>query len=105
MPAATATGTRAFLARKHRDHRDLRGLALSSIGIGTYLGSDDDADDVRYSTAVVRALEHGMNVIDTAVNYRCQRSERAIGAALQRAFTDGIARRDEVVVATKGGFL
>jgi aryl-alcohol dehydrogenase-like predicted oxidoreductase len=42
-----------------------------------------------------------VNVVDTAVNYRCQRSERVVGAALR----DASAARDEVVVATKGGFL
>lgn len=34
-----------------------------------------------------------------------QTSERALGAALRRAFTEGEARRDEVVVVTKGGAL
>jgi len=85
--------------------RALQGLSLSSIGIGTYLGSDDDADDTRYRDAVVRALERGLNVIDTAINYRSQRSERAVGAALRLASERGLARRDQVVVATKGGYL
>ena len=46
-----------------------------------------------------------MNVLDTAVNYRCQRSERVIGRSLARAFESGALRREEVVVATKGGFV
>lgn len=81
------------------------GLRLSSLGIGTYLGREDDATDQAYERAIARALERGINVIDTAVNYRHQRSERAIG----RAIAAGIARRafarDEIVVATKGGFI
>src|SRR5262249_60762927 len=45
------------------------------------------------------------NVLDTAVNYRHQRSERAIRTALSTAISRGVAQRDEVVVATKGGFI
>src|SRR5262249_22979889 len=41
----------------------------------------------------------------TAINYRHQRSERSVGAALAQMFASGGLRRDEVVVATKAGFL
>jgi diketogulonate reductase-like aldo/keto reductase len=56
-----------------------QGLALSSIGIGTYLGNPDEATDTNYTNAVVRAVQLGVNVIDSAANYRFQRSERSIG--------------------------
>ncbi|MDX6694164.1 MAG: hypothetical protein QOF02_1767 [Blastocatellia bacterium] len=80
-------------------------LWLSSIGIGTYLGHWDESTDELYREAVACAVELGANLIDTAANYRFQRSERAIGAALQQMITDGICARDEVVVCTKGGYL
>jgi aryl-alcohol dehydrogenase-like predicted oxidoreductase len=78
---------------------------MSSIGIGTYLGGDDDETDRSYAAAIVRAVELGANVIDTAINYRFQRSERAIGAAIERLFGAGEIKRDELIVATKGGFI
>ena len=81
------------------------GLTASSIGIGSYLGECDDSDDARYATAVRAALEQGINVIDTSINYRCQRSERAIGTALREAISAGAVARDEVVVCTKGGYV
>jgi len=77
---------------------------MSSIGIGTYLGNHDDATDRQYQDALVRAVESGCNVIDSAINYRCQRSERAIGAALKELARRGYSR-DELIIATKGGFL
>lgn len=77
---------------------------LSSIGIGTYLGNPDPATDRRYTNAVVKAVESGANVVDTAANYRFQRSERAIGEALRELMENGFAR-DEIVVCTKGGYL
>ncbi|MFQ5817604.1 MAG: aldo/keto reductase [Terriglobia bacterium] len=78
---------------------------LSSIGVGTYLGEPDRATDQRYQAAVARALALGANVVDTAINYRCQRSERTLAATLSRLFERGELARDEVVIATKGGFL
>jgi aryl-alcohol dehydrogenase-like predicted oxidoreductase len=84
--------------------RQAQGLWMSSIGIGTYLGNYDDATDQEYHQAVVRAVESGCNVIDSAINYRLQRSERAIGTALKELTTKGY-NRDEIVVATKGGFI
>lgn len=77
---------------------------MSTVGIGTYLGHWDEVTDRMYEEALKRAIELGCNVIDSAVNYRFQRSERAIGAALKQMFDSGKASRDEIVVATKGGF-
>jgi len=79
--------------------REQQGLKLSSIGIGTYLGNADEATDQNYVRAIIRAVELGVNVIDSAANYRFQRSERSIGTALQ-----SIAR-DNLVICTKGGYL
>ncbi|MGQ4554766.1 aldo/keto reductase [Halobellus sp. GM3] len=73
----------------------------SSVGVGTYLGEPTDAVDDGYRDALVEALESGVNVVDTAINYRCQRSERVVGEAVDAAEID----REEVVVATKGGFV
>jgi aryl-alcohol dehydrogenase-like predicted oxidoreductase len=108
---ATVEGTRRYadklagrLAAGH--FRELAGgVAVSTLGLGTYLGPEDGATDVLYQDAAVHALELGVNLLDTAVNYRHQRSERAIRAALGTAISRGVTRRDEVVVATKGGFI
>jgi aryl-alcohol dehydrogenase-like predicted oxidoreductase len=81
--------------------REAGGLWLSSLGIGTYLGRDDAATDALYAASVRSALQLGINVVDTAINYRNQRSERAVGAALRES---GVAR-DGVVLCTKGGYL
>jgi len=74
---------------------------VSSIGLGTYLGDPTDEADERYHDAVVRALESGISVVDTAINYRNQRSERVVGRAVEDADVD----REAVLVATKGGFV
>jgi len=80
-------------------------LVPSSIGIGTYLGNADEATDVGYTRAIVRAVQLGVNVIDTAANYRFQRSERSVGEALKiLANEHGIARED-LLICTKGGYL
>lgn len=103
---ATDEGTYEFKLQ-HGDEfgrtyfRRFDGLAVSSLGVGTYLGDPTDAVDARYRDAVATALEGGVNVVDTAVNYRHQRSERAVGDAIDHADVD----RDAVFVSTKGGFV
>src|SRR6201984_3215628 len=76
----------------------------SSIGLGTYLGEPDAAADASYIDAIEAALQSGINVLDTAINYRHQRSERNIGAALAQLIATGDVQRDEVFVCTKAGY-
>ena len=107
---ATTEGTtryyERFAGRAANGHfRKQQDLVLSSIGIGTYLGNPDEATDANYTNAVVRAVQLGANVIDTAANYRFQRSERSIGDALQTLRDEHGIARDELVICTKGGYL
>jgi aryl-alcohol dehydrogenase-like predicted oxidoreductase len=80
-------------------YRRAQGMTLSTLGIGTYLGQADDATDRAYEAAIRAAIDGGITLIDTAINYRNQRSERAIGAAIRGA------RREELVICTKAGYL
>lgn len=84
---------------------EAKDIWLSSIGIGTYLGKTDAAADAAYKEAIAEAVRCGINVLDTAINYRNQRSERNIGAALQQLISAGEIRREEIFVCTKAGFL
>jgi len=106
---ATSAGTDRYRHRfeaKFPGHfREFQTLWLSSIGIGTYLGEPTAAYDALYRETVTDALENGINVIDTAVNYRHQRSERAIAQALAAMISSSKVQRDEVMIASKGGFL
>ena len=106
---ATTEGTARFVERfrgvaAEGHFRFEQGLWLSSIGVGTYLGQWDEETDRAYADAITRAVELGANVIDTAANYRFQRSERSIGEALLALRAAGFAR-EELVVCTKGGYL
>src|SRR6204780_1518299 len=108
--SATAEGTLRYAARFQGraaagHFREIRGgLVLSSIGIGTYLGEPDEATDSGYTNAIVAAVEGGINVVDSAINYRLQRSERSVGAALKQLAGKSFSR-DEIVLCTKAGFL
>src|SRR6266404_9631149 len=106
---ATSEGTARYRDRFHDTaaghFRQQQQLWLSSIGLGTYLGDADERTDRAYTDAVGRAVELSANVIDTAANYRFQRSERAIGNALRELIgTQGFSR-DELIICTKGGYL
>src|SRR5580704_9670676 len=106
---ATSDGTKKYAARfaataAPGHFREQHGMWLSSIGIGTYLGEPDERTDQAYIDAIVAAVESGANVIDSAINYRFQRSERSVGAAIAELGRCGFAR-EELLVCTKGGFL
>src|ERR1017187_1068275 len=107
---ATSQGTLRYAARFQGraaagHFRDVQGsLVLSSVGIGTYLGEADDETDRAYTSAVVAAIEGGFNVVDSAINYRLQRSERSVGAALKELAAKGFPR-DEIILCTKAAFL
>jgi len=104
-PEGTARFRDRFVGQMPGHFREADGLWLSSIGLGTYLGEPDADTDALYREAVVHAIEFGANVLDTAVNYRHQRSERVIGSALAELIRSGKLKRDEIFLATKGGFL
>jgi aryl-alcohol dehydrogenase-like predicted oxidoreductase len=98
--------TERFAGTAAKGHfRGQQHFVLSSIGIGTYLGNPDEATDTNYTNAVVRAVQLGANVIDSAANYRFQRSERSIGQALKTLANEHGIERDELVICTKGGYL
>lgn len=108
---ATATGTKRFAKRFSSSFSSefyrpvVDEISISSIGMGTYLGDCDDAEDARYVTVLAAGIERGLNFVDTAINYRCQRSERAVGRAIRQVVEQRVARRDEIVVSTKGGYI
>jgi len=72
---------------------------LSEIGIGTYLGNPDRETDSRYYETLKEGIKLGINVIDTAINYRNMRSELVIGSILNSI------DRSSVVISTKGGYI
>jgi aryl-alcohol dehydrogenase-like predicted oxidoreductase len=77
-------------------------LEVSPIAFGTWqLGGDwGEVDEQEAVRAIQFAREQGINFFDTAQGYGFGKSERALGNALR---DDLDHRRDEVVIATKGG--
>jgi aryl-alcohol dehydrogenase-like predicted oxidoreductase len=73
--------------------------------MGTYLGNPDDATDSAVIAAGAAALAGGVNVLDTAINYRCQRAERSLGRLLSGLIGGGKLSRAEVFVSTKAGYV
>ncbi len=106
---ATPEGTQAWRhhhkASIHESQwRQMGEVHVSPIGLGTYLGAPDATTDNLYEQTILHFLSKGGNFIDTAVNYRWQASERAVGRALSRAFAAGVPR-ESIFVSTKGGYI
>jgi aryl-alcohol dehydrogenase-like predicted oxidoreductase len=106
---ASHDGTKRFASRSKTGKGHFRqfssNLYVSSIGLGTYLGAETAEVDAGYESAVQFALANGVNVFDSAINYRGQKSERAVGRSLAAAIREGRAARDEVFLSTKAGYL
>ncbi len=101
---ATAQGTERYAKRfsgvaAPGHFRDAHKLKIASLGIGTYLGQPDEKVDASYAASVAASVESGINVIDTAINYRFQRSERCIGAALTQLAQKGFVRSQRILLS------
>ena len=79
-------------------------LELTSIGLGTWAiggpwqfgwGPQDDDEAI---AAILKALDLGVNWIDTAAIYGCGHSEELVGKALKQT-------SEKPIVATKCGLL
>mgnify|MGYP001626158789 FL=1 len=80
-------------------YKEFLEMKLSEIGIGTYLGELDETTDKAYEEAIKFGYENGINVVDTALNYRYMKSERVIGRVLKDI------KREELIISTKGGYV
>lgn len=90
------------MAHAREFHRTLGTLGtVTVLGAGACLGECTPDDDERYTTTIATALRRGVRLVDTAINYRCQRNERAVGAALREVGPV----TPPVIVSTKGGYV
>ena len=108
---ATKEGTFGYLKQFPKYSRDFYRyngeVFLSSLGLGTFRKEPYREENyvISYKNAVKTAVTGGINVIDTAINYRYQISEREIGEALSELFAEGKASREQLFVTSKAGFL
>lgn len=111
MSRATKEGTFGYLKKfgnYSKDFYRFNGeLFFPSLGIGTYKAEPYKEDNyiINFAEAIKMALRRGINLIDTAINYRYQISEREIAEALNAMFAEGEITRQEVIIASKAGFI
>lgn len=74
-----------------------RGKKASSIGIGTFKGSDSHTSDKTWYKSLKHALNNNINIIDTAQKYRNGRSEKLIGKIISSLKI----KREKIIIITK----
>lgn len=106
---ATSEGTEEFIKKQkeinQENFRKIHGLFLSNVGVGTYLGNPDESTDELVKNAVKESIIAGINVIDTAINYRAQKAERSVGKAILELISDGKINRNQIFISTKNGYV
>ena len=105
---ATPEGTKEFAQNSgvnSSNFKEFVNLTLSNVGIGTYLGDPDARTDELVTNAVKQSILSGINVVDTAINYRAQKAERSVGKALSELIQEEKISRNQIFVSTKNGYV
>lgn len=106
---ATVEGTLNFAKKNSNEflfnYKKINGLTLSNVGMGTYLGDANSVTDDLVKSAVKNSILSGINVVDTAINYRAQKAERSVGSAINELIQEDKLSRDEIFVSTKNGYV
>lgn len=111
MSFATKEATFSYLKRFKKFSKDFYRFDgerfISSLGIGTFRKEPyrEENYTLNYKDAVKKAIKGGINLVDTAINYRYQVSEQEIGEALRELFKEGEIAREEIVLTSKAGFI
>ncbi|MCH1607458.1 MAG: aldo/keto reductase [Nitrosopumilus sp.] len=105
---ATSEGTQNYMKNSNvnpLNFNTFEKLHLSNVGIGTYLGEPDNKTDELVKNAVKQSVLCGVNVIDTAINYRAQKAERSVGNAISELIQEEKISRDQIFVSSKNGYV
>lgn len=107
---ATLESTQSF-AEQFSHYRDFYvefdGLVFSKLGLGTFKPEPYKEENYLfdYKNATKSAIRNGINVLDSASNYRYGQSEKEIGEAVSELIANNEIKRENLIITSKGGFI
>lgn len=110
MNYATSEDTLEF-AKQFSNYKDFyfkhNNLIFSKLGLGTFNKEPYKEENYifHYIEGVKQAIRSGINLIDTASNYRYGQSEKEIGIAIKELMQENEVKREELIICSKGGFI
>lgn len=108
---ATKEETFSYIKRFPKFSRDFYTFShdrfFSTLGLGTFKPEPYREDNyiINFKNAIIQAVTHGINYIDTASNYRYGVSEQEIKEALDELLGVQNFKREELVISSKAGFI
>ncbi|KAF9435287.1 hypothetical protein BGZ76_006564 [Entomortierella beljakovae] len=79
-----------------------RDLTVSKLGFGSYRINDTQP---AHRAALLKAIQSGVNVIDTSSHFGHGESETAVGNILAELIKQNKIKREDIVVISKAGFI
>lgn len=107
---ASLEGTNSFASR-HSVSKNFfssnGSFSMSSISLGGFSPEPYREENYLFSfkDGFIKSVEQGNNYFDSSLFFRYTKSSSELGEALSEIFASGLARREEVVLGVKAGFI
>ncbi|ORY73767.1 Aldo/keto reductase [Neocallimastix californiae] len=77
------------------------GSLIPKVGQGTWEMGENEVEEEEEIESIYKGIELGIRLIDTAEMYGEGGAEKVVGKAIQKAFSNGIVKREDLYIVSK----